>query len=223
MRNRLPKYLLFDLDGTLLDSLPGIAFSVHQACREIGLPQPAADLRNLLGPPIRTIFSRAVGTDDPNLLDLLEQSFRASYDNEGWRKTSCFEGAHSALGRMKAEGHQLFVVTNKPKHIAVRILEREGLLLFFEKIYTRDSRTPAFASKDEMLGEFLANYGASSGDCLMVGDTVEDAAAASAVKIEFIYMNHGYGRAAELQPFPVAYRLDNFSQFLQLSKTGVGA
>jgi len=215
MNGPLPSYILFDLDGTLLDSLPGIAFSVREACRMVGLPEPKINLRSLLGPPIRTILSRAVATDDPALMDQLEQAFRTSYDTEGWRKTSCFDGAQATLGMMKAGGHRLFVVSNKPRHISLKILEREGLLPLFERIYTRDSRTLA-RTKQEMLHEFLSEYGVSSSDCLMVGDTMEDATAASAAGIGFVYMTHGYGELAQTLSIPIAYKLDSFSQFLQL-------
>lgn len=51
MNSALPPCILFDLDGTLLDSLPGIAFSVREACRMVGLPEPNINLRSLLGPP----------------------------------------------------------------------------------------------------------------------------------------------------------------------------
>ena len=215
MNGPLPSYLLFDLDGTLLDSLPGIAFSVREACRKVGLPEPKINLRSLLGPPIRIILSQAVGTDDPALVDQLEQAFRTSYDTEGWRKTSCFDGVQDTLVMMKAGGHRLFVVSNKPQHISLKILEREGLLPLFERIYTRDSRTPA-CTKQQMLHEFLSEYGVSASDCLMVGDTMEDATAAAAVGIGFVYMTHGYGELAQSPPFPIAYKLDSFSQFLQL-------
>jgi phosphoglycolate phosphatase len=215
MNGPLPSYILFDVDGTLLDSLPGIAFSVREACRMVGLPEPKINLRSLLGPPIRIILSQAVGTDDPALIDRLEQAFRTSYDTEGWRKTSCFDGVQDTLVMMKAGGHRLFVVSNKPRHISLKILEREGLLPLFEGIYTRDSRTPA-CTKQKMLHEFLCEYGASSADCLMVGDTMEDATAAAAAGIGFIYMTHGYGELAQTPSIPIAYKLDSFSQFLQL-------
>jgi phosphoglycolate phosphatase len=215
MNGPLPSYLLFDLDGTLLDSLPGIAFSVREASRKVGLPEPKINLRSLLGPPIRIILSQAVGTHDPALVDQLEQAFRTSYDTEGWRKTSCFDGVQDTLVMMKAGGHRLFVVSNKPRPISLKILGREGLLPLFERIYTRDSRTPA-CTKQEMLHELLSEYGVSASDCLMVGDTMEDAAAAAAVGIGFVYMTHGYGELAQSPSIPIAYKLDSFSQFLRL-------
>jgi phosphoglycolate phosphatase len=215
MNGPLPSYLLFDLDGTLLDSLPGIAFSVREACRNVGLPEPKINLRSLLGPPIRIILSQAVETDDPALVDQLEQAFRTSYDTDGWRKTSCFDGVRDTLVMMKGGAHRLFVVSNKPRHISMKILEREGLLPLFEQIYTRDSRTPA-CTKQQMLHEFLSEYGVSASDCLMVGDTMEDATAAAAVGIGFAYMTHGYGELAAPPSIPIAYKLDSFSQFLQL-------
>jgi len=215
MNGPLPSYLLFDLDGTLLDSLPGIAFSVREASRKVGLPEPKINLRSLLGPPIRIILSQAVGTHDPALVDQLEQAFRTSYDTEGWRKTSCFDGVQDTLVMMKAGGHRLFVVSNKPRPISLKILGREGLLPLFERIYTRDSRTPACTTQ-EMLHELLSEYGVSASDCLMVGDTMEDAAAAAAVGIGFVYMTHGYGELAQSPSIPIAYKLDSFSQFLRL-------
>jgi phosphoglycolate phosphatase-like HAD superfamily hydrolase len=67
-----------------------------------------------------------------------------------------------------------------------------------------------------MLHEFLSEYGVSASDCLMVGDTMEDATAAAAVGIGFVYMTHGYGELAQSPSIPIAYKLDSFSQFLQL-------
>ena len=213
MKLRLPKCLLFDLDGTLLDSLPGIVLAVREACRSVGLPEPGVDLRPLLGPPIKTILSEAVATDDPLLLDRLERNFRASYDSEGWQNTSCFEGAAETLAALQAQRHRLFIVSNKPRHISVRILEREGLLPLFECIYTRDSRVPPWCSKEQILLAVLTENGLLPSDCLMVGDTMEDGEAAASAGMDFVFMNHGYGQLRKTHSYFV---LDNFSQFLAL-------
>jgi phosphoglycolate phosphatase len=209
---KLPRCLLFDMDGTLLDSLPGIAYSVQAAFDAAGLPERAYDLRQLIGPPIRTILSRAAETDDPALLDTLEQHFRASYDNEGWRQSVCFPDALEVLQAMKKSGHRLFIVTNKPRRSSTMAIEAEGIASLFERIYTRDSIDPPYATKADMLHALLTDQHLSPQECVMVGDTMEDASAAAMHKINFIFMEHGYG---EISPaHPVMLKLGKFSEFL---------
>jgi phosphoglycolate phosphatase len=209
---KLPQCLLFDLDGTLLDSLPGIAYSVAAAFNAAGLPEPTSDLRRFIGPPIRTILSRAATTEDSALLDTLERAFRASYDTEGWRKTPCFPGVLEVLASMKGAGHRSFVVSNKPRHVSCKILAMQGILDHFEQIYTRDSTEPPYASKAAMLKALLADHRLDSKDCVMVGDTMEDADAAALHRISFIFMEHGYGDISLAQP--VMLKLGNFSELM---------
>lgn len=212
MSLQIPQFVLFDLDGTLVDSLPGIAYSVNQACRAVGVTPPNADLRSLLGPPIRAIFSRLLATDDVLLLDRLEAAFRSSYDSEGWRKASCYENAREALEALKAGGHSLFVVSNKPFHIATRVLDSQGILPLFENIYTRDSRQPHYITKTEMIKGFLIDNAVFPSQCLMVGDTMDDITAAAETKVAAAFMQHGYGEVPS--EFPVTFRLRSFSDFL---------
>jgi phosphoglycolate phosphatase len=209
---KLPQCVLFDMDGTLLDSLPGIAYSVKAAFGGAGLPERPFNLRQQIGPPIRTILSRAAETDDPVLLDNLEGHFRASYDSDGWRQSIWYPGALDVLQTMNNRGHRLFIVTNKPRHISTKAIEAEGLASLFERIYTRDSRQPPYASKADMLQSLLTDQHLSPQDCVMVGDTMEDASAASMHKINFIFMEHGYGEFSSTHP--VLLRLGSFSEFM---------
>lgn len=216
MNVSLPACILFDLDGTLVDSLPGIEFSVREAFSTCELPLPKKSLRELIGPPIRTILSQAGNVAGQNTLDALERAFRASYDGEGWRRTVCFPEADRVLRMLHERGHRLFVVSNKPRHISVRILEKEGILGYFEAIVTRDSRTPGYRGKEEMIGSLLAERAVPVEDCLMAGDTREDAAAAACVGIKFIWMTYGYGNLAQMPSVPVAHTLDSISQLSAL-------
>jgi phosphoglycolate phosphatase len=178
----------------------------------VGLPEHSFNLRQLIGPPIRTILSRAAETDDPALLDALERHFRASYDSEGWRQSVCFPDALEVLQAMKKSGHRLFIVTNKPRHSSTMAIAAEGIAPLFERIYTRDSIEPPYASKADMLHGLLTDQHLSPQDCVMVGDTMEDASAAAMHKIKFIFMEHGYGEISSAHP--VMLRLGKFSQFL---------
>ena len=209
--------LIFDLDGTLLDSLPGIRFSVEAAFRACGQAMGNVDLRSLIGPPIRTILARMAAkkpTDEE--LDQLERSFRWSYDCEGWKMTPHYEGAGEALRRLQAEGKRLFVVSNKPRHISMKILEAEETVGVFEEIVTRDSRTPAYQDKQEMMRYLVQKWELEPGGCVMIGDTMEDAEAASRTGMQFCLVTHGYGAVPESSKVPVAFRIDHFSELVPL-------
>ena len=215
----LPRNVLFDLDGTLLDSLPGIQYSAEAAFRACGIEVGKASLRSLIGPPIRTILERmAARPVDAAELDSLEQSFRWSYDTEGWRQTPHYGGAVDSLKRLKESGRRLFVVSNKPRHISVRILGAEGTLEIFDEVVTRDSRVPPYSGKHEMVTKLLQKWELDASECLLVGDTMEDAEAASKSGMQFCLMTHGYGDVPVGSSVPVAFRLDDFSELVPRAK-----
>ncbi len=170
----LIKAVFCDLDGTLIDSLPGIEFSVDHALAEVKLPARTCDLRPLIGPPIRQIFSQMLSQADEQELSCLEAAFRSCYDSIGWQKTTLFENAADILSELDGAGVQLFVVTNKPSFATRRILEALGIRRFFRDVLCRDSRTPGFQSKTEMLQNLVRLYNLSPAECLYLGDTYED-------------------------------------------------
>jgi phosphoglycolate phosphatase len=180
--NRL-REVIFDLDGTLLDSLPGIEWSVRQACAACGIAAPRQSLRPYLGPPIRSILRSAAGVSAPDKLDRLERAFRVSYDGAGWRMTTCFDGAPAALDRLRRQGLRLWVATNKPARATGKILRELQIDALFEEIACRDSRTPPFLSKAELLIDLVERRGLRRAHCLMIGDTGEDGQAAAAAGI----------------------------------------
>jgi phosphoglycolate phosphatase len=212
---RLPNCVVFDLDGTILDSLPGIEASVRVAFAACGQAAPTGGLREFIGPPIRTIIARAGKITDEATLDALESAFRSDYDREGWQRTICFPEAAHVLRIMHQHRHRLFVASNKPQQVSLKILEKEQIVDAFEAIVTRDSRFPLYECKEEMIATLLAERCIAAENSVMVGDTMEDAKAAAAVGIGFIYMTHGYGMV-DTASAPVACKLDKFSQFLPL-------
>lgn len=215
----LPDTVLFDLDGTLLDSLPGIRYSIVEAFRSCGLPMNDVEMRSLIGPPIRTILSSlsvsSSGEEKERHLDCLERAFRASYDSEGWQKTYHYAGTVAMLKQMKEQGLRLFVVSNKPRHVSLKILERERTFEYFDQVVTRDSREPRYAGKLEMISYLLTERVIQPENCLMVGDTIEDAEAAATAGMQFCLMTHGYGDVPQNSNVPVALRLDSFAKLMQ--------
>lgn len=212
----LPGCLIFDLDGTLVDSLPGIEFSVRAAFSSCKLPPIHDSLRDWIGPPIRVILAQVGGVLEESVLTSLEQAFRKSYDAEGWRMTACYPDVRRILGIMLKEGYRLFIVSNKPLQISRRILEAEGILDLFEMIITRDSRSPEYSGKEEMIRSLMCDRGVSPDDCLFAGDTIEDAEAAKLTGIRFAFLTHGYGAIGSSASASIEYVLNDFQQFLPL-------
>lgn len=193
MNSPEPTCVIFDQDGTLVDSLPGIEFSANVAFHACGMTHAPVQLRGIIGPPIRFILSQAGGVTDPHQLDDLEAAFRKSYDTQGWQKAPCFPNVSQTLQAMRLSRHRLFVATNKPRDITIRILRSHDIMKYFDAVVTRDSRKPAFSTKGEMLEFLIASHGLQKSHCIFVGDTQEDADAASECSIEFAFASYGYG------------------------------
>ena len=214
---RRPTAVIFDLDGTLIDSLPGIEYSIRAAFATCGITYPDVDLRSFIGPPIRTILSQVAKTEAPDILTKLESAFRLSYDSEGWEMSYCYPGTEGMLAALCDLEMRLFVVTNKPAHVSNRILEIRGIRHLMELIVTRDSRAPQYADKAEMLGVLLNSCTLDSSECLFVGDTDEDAVAAAACGIRFVHVSHGYGSVRDESAAPVYKIVTDFPQLQQMT------
>ncbi len=186
--------IIFDLDGTLVDSVPGIQWSVEVAMTSCGVARECPNLTSLIGPPIRSILAVAATTDDRAELDRLEKAFRASYDSDGWRRTICQAGVREMLDGLRSAGCTLWVATNKPAHATGLILRELALANWFQEIVSRDSVMPSFASKGAMLTDLLERRDLRREESILVGDTLEDCHAAAVAGIGCAVVPHGYGQ-----------------------------
>ncbi len=208
--------VLFDLDGTLVDSLPGIEFSVDCALADCNAPQRNCHLRPLIGPPIRTILGQLVPEADEERLTALEAAFRASYDSAGWRKTALHDNAIETLSKLRADGFLLFLITNKPQGPTRQIVQALNLSHLFTEVLCRDSRDPSYGSKAEMLREIVARQNLESRACLYVGDTSEDSCAALEAGIPFAIVAHGYGRPDTNGHEPASMNVNSLNELLNI-------
>lgn len=205
--------VLFDLDGTLVDTLPGIDYSMRATVAQVlpGVVLPV-DLRPFIGPPLRKVFHLLHPSASPEELDTLEKTFRLSYDAEGWRRSLEYPGVRETLERLQENEVTCFVVTNKQVRISTIILEHFGLRKFFKEIVSPDIRTPRFGCKTESLAYVITQHNLLAADSFFVGDSQDDARAAQDCNVAFLAATYGYGNASAQEN--VLGRLTQFSEVL---------
>jgi phosphoglycolate phosphatase len=184
--------VIFDLDGTLVDSAPAILTTFQGVLDKNGLTSKVTLDERLIGPPLPFALAKITGIEDASIIDGLINDFKSVYDDQGVAATRCYPEIEQQLAIMHARGLRLHVATNKRLLPTKRILERLDLLRYFKEVYAIDRRTPPYASKTEMMGSLLADAGLPHGQSCYVGDRSEDAAAAKVNGLPFFLATWGY-------------------------------
>ena len=191
-------HLIFDLDGTLVDTRPGILFSLRQAIRQVFPDSQPDSLEFTIGPPVREVLQRALENTPKKELDKLEAAFRSSYDGEGWKMTQLFSGVIETLKAFQARDIPMYILTNKPGFSTGQILSHLGLSPFFLEVVCLDSRQPQFKGKNESLRYLLDKYALKSENLVYVGDSMDDLFTAEAFNVPFVGVEYGYGSFRDL-------------------------
>jgi len=189
--------VLFDLDGTLVDSAGGIAAALNDtlAARKLGAFETAA-VADMVGGGVRRLIERATGRlgigEDPCLVDALLEEFLVVYRATPCRNSPLYPNAGAALAELTERGLKLAVVTNKPDDISRAMLAELGLAPLLTSIV---GSLPGRALKPapDMLAIALADLGVGAADAVMVGDSAADVGAARSAGLPVILLAHGYG------------------------------
>lgn len=199
--------LLFDLDGTLVDSAAPILESFRLAIERCGAPLVTPLDRSVIGAPLVATLRRLTGVADETELAALATAFRVTYDGEGVRATQGYPGLGGVLRELRGEGLRLYVVTNKRIVPTGAILRRLDLGDYFTGVYALDAISPPRADKCALVGIVLERHTLTAASCALVGDTTEDAAAAHANGLPFIAATYGYGSPLAEAAHPSVARL----------------
>lgn len=191
-------HILFDLDGTLTDSFPGISRCINHALVALDR-SPAGEtvLRGFTGRPLTTIFAALLASHDEALIDRAVAAYRARFDTVGIFENGLFPGIIDALGALRADGHGMQVVTAKPAIPARRVVAHFALDAYVSGVHGPDlsDRT---CDKAALVRAALAHADAVASDAVMVGDRAEDIAAARANGVRSVGVAWGYGARAEI-------------------------
>jgi phosphoglycolate phosphatase len=187
------RLVLFDLDGTLVDSTPGIWASVRAAAAELGLPEPTpAQLRAMVGPPLQEGFADVLGLA-PGDADRAVAAYRAHHAAGAVLDVTVHDGIPELLATLADGGALLAVATSKPGPFARRVLEHTGLLAAFASVHgaTFDGTV---RHKDQVVGLALAAH--PDGEApVLVGDRTQDVLGAAAHGLPCI--GAGWGPAGD--------------------------
>ena len=185
--------VIFDLDGTLVDSAPGIitAFREVLATHHI---KPRVPLDNsLIGPPLAETMARLTGETNAAELAALAEAFKSAYDGTGVSTTPAYPGINELLAELQQRQMTLHVATNKRISPTLAILERLGWTKHFSSVYALDLYQPRLADKAVLLTHLLAEQALTTASCIYIGDKHEDGAAADQNGIAFVAATWGYG------------------------------
>ena len=187
--------LLFDLDGTLTNSAPGILRCFAHALDRVGRPGIDVPVHLAIGPPLYRVFEALLSVQDTALIEPAIVAYRERYEAVGIFENAAYPGVHDALTALRLRGHQMKVVTMKPEPYAARVLTHFKLAEFFGGLHA-----PALGDRRYDKGDLVASalLGRGSADAVMIGDQPEDIRAARANGIRSIAALWGFGAKKEL-------------------------
>lgn len=184
------KLIIFDLDGTLLDTGKGILKTVASTLEKMGLSVPDEETcKSFIGPPLKKRFLELFDTDEKTA-DTFVAMFRDEYPKENLFLVDQYEGMMECLTELR-KNYSLAVATNKREDFAVALLEKCGMAQFFDVICGSDMASTL--NKTQIVENAACQVGVALADCVMIGDSSSDAEAAAQLRMPFVGVTYGYG------------------------------
>jgi phosphoglycolate phosphatase len=210
---------LFDLDGTLLDSLHDIGAAMNHALSHHGLPiHPLPAYRRFVGEGVRVLVSRSVPAGQEALHEAVMETYRVRYAQGMLERTRPFPGIPELLSRLRAEGLKLAVLSNKPDASTRQLVEALLPGVRFEAVYGERAGVPRKPDPTAALG-MAAELGVGPEDCVFIGDTAVDMDTARAAGMYSVGVTWGFRDVEELQSHGARALAHTADELLQLLLT----
>lgn len=194
------KAVLFDLDGTIINSEEGITKCVQYTLRHFGIEEPdLKKLRFFIGPPLEMNFKERYGFSDEQAWEGVLK-YRERFDREGIFECELYEGVAEVIKNLHEAGYVISIASSKPEVACERILEHFSLLPYFDMVVgaTLDKRISTKEQVLEELGRRMAGRDISKEEMILIGDTKFDVLGAKAFGIPCIGVDYGFGTREEL-------------------------
>jgi len=185
------KAVIFDLDGTLLDTSEGIYEGILFAIKKLGLTLPSSEhLKTFIGPPIQNSFKSYYGLTEEKSLEAAGV-FREYYKNESLLKAHAYDGIYDCLQDLVSSGYKIGVATYKREDYALKILNHFNFGTYCKSMHGSDFEGKL--SKSDIIQKTLDELGLDATNSVYVGDTKGDYEAAKKVGTKFLGVLYGFG------------------------------
>lgn len=202
------KNIMFDLDGTVIDSGRAIMSSVEYALSHMGITdQPEEKLKAFIGPSLYDSFVREYQLTDEERQKAVGL-YRSIYEKERMYDVEIYEGIPELLGGLKKQGRILFLVTSKPQLFSEKIIEKIGLSQYFDHV-TAPSLSDHSSDKKRLIERAIKEFDLKICECIMIGDTEYDIKGAADTGIDSIAVTYGYGKIEKLEESGPTYMVDS--------------
>ncbi len=212
-----PHMILIDLDGTLVDSVPDLAFCVDAMMERLGRPPHGeAKVRNWVGNGVERLVRRALlgqleGEPDEADFQRAYPVFLELYRDNTSRRSQLFPGVRDGLDWLQAAGYRLGCVTNKAAQFTEPLLRDLGVRDFFEIVISGDT-LPRSKPDPLPLLHAAAHFGAEPAVALMIGDSISDVKAARAAGFTIFCMSYGYNHGQDIRDYHPDAVLDSLTE-----------
>jgi len=223
MISRKPGMILIDVDGTMVDSVPDLAYCVDEMMKALGRPPHGeAKVRNWVGNGVERLVRRGLigqldGEPDEEDFQRAYPIFLDLYSENTSKRSALYAGILEGLDYLKGAGYRLGCVTNKAAQFTEPLLQDLGVYPYFEIVISGDSLPEK--KPDPMPLLYAAEFfSVAPRDALMVGDSVSDVAAARAAGFQIVCMSYGYNHGVDIreaQPDAVIDRLPEIRALLE--------
>lgn len=214
MGKSLSNAIIFDFDGTLVDSEKAIYECFQNITKHIA-PERESYAKNLLiGPPLRDTASEILGPENQNLLDEFVQSFIKMHDEQVIQHTHPYPDVIQALEKLHTKNIPMAIATNKRLAPTKKLICHFGWNDYFSSIECSDSQ-PKMRNKDAMIQDIINQNQIFQGS-FFVGDTVNDGLSANLNQLPFIKAFYGYGQDQDWSKVTAFKEINQFIEVLEL-------
>jgi len=217
MKTFQPKLIMIDVDGTLVDSVPDLAYCIDEMMKKLGLQKWGEDkVRHWVGNGIPKLVERALsgeleGRLIKEVFDIAYPIFLDLYEDNTAERSYLYDGVREGLDYLISQGYQLGCVTNKSEQFTYPLLKVLGIFNDFKIIISGD--TLAKRKPDPMPLLYCAeHFNLKPEECLMLGDSVSDVKAARAAGFDIICMSYGYNHGNDIADENPDLVIDSMSQ-----------